>query len=66
MASSIISRNSSLQAQSLSKADVLQWFTDVLVLNVTKLEQVRKALSLRETLQARLVCASSLVTTRPT
>lgn len=42
MASSILSRNSSLQAQSLSKADVLQWFSDVLLLNVTKLEQVRQ------------------------
>ena len=40
MASSILSRNSSLQAQNLSKADVLQWFSDVLVLNVSKLEQV--------------------------
>ena len=40
MASSILSRNSSLQAQNVSKADVLQWFSDVLVLSVTKLEQV--------------------------
>lgn len=41
MASSIISRGSSLHAQSLSKADVLQWVSDVLVVNVTKLEQLQ-------------------------
>ena len=41
MASSILSRGSSLQAQNVSKADVLQWLSDVLALNVTKLEQLQ-------------------------
>ena len=48
MASSILSRNSALQAQNVSKADILQWFSDVLQLSVTKLEQVSCRSSLAE------------------
>ena len=40
MASSILSRRSSLQTQTQSKAEVLQWVSFVLGLKVTKLEQV--------------------------
>ncbi len=40
MASSIMSRKSSLQAQTQSKSEVLQWVSFVLSLKVTKLEQV--------------------------
>ena len=40
MASSIMSKKSSLQAQTQSKSEVLQWVSFVLSLKVTKLEQV--------------------------
>ncbi|KAL3149099.1 hypothetical protein ABBQ32_001942 [Trebouxia sp. C0010 RCD-2024] len=41
MASSILSRRSSLQTQTQSKAEVLQWVSFVLGLKVTKLEQLQ-------------------------
>ena len=67
MASSIISRRSSLQAQTQSKSEVLQWVSFVLGLKVTKLEQVRQQTtafwnlvsSLDQTTERRLHIAAS-------